>query len=244
MRANNGIPHDLEGEGKCLKKGQSPYQRKGDIMVQVWKDKRLVRMINTIHEATIVNTGRKGGKTNMEIKKPYVVVQYNKFMKDIDRTDQYLGYYSVLKKIIKRSKKVVLYLLNCALFNEFFVYRTLNTNKKLKYKNFLHEVGRSRISEDQNRSESSSDDLQLPEKQTTPRGPKQDLPGRLFSDFRIHKLEKIVGGGEGKKKCPVRQCKVCAAHKKRSETRYICKFYVVPLHKGSCFEKYHSVTNY
>jgi len=33
-------------------------------------------------------------------------------------------------------------------------------------------------------------------------------------DFRIHKLEKIVGGGEGKRKYPARQCKVCAAHKK------------------------------
>jgi hypothetical protein len=32
-----------------------------------------------------------------------------------------------------------------------------------------------------------------------PRGPKQDPPGRLSSDFRIHKLEKIVGGVEGKK---------------------------------------------
>jgi len=39
----------------------------------------------------------------------------------------------------------------------FFVYRTLNTNKKVKYKNFLHEVGSSWISEVQNRSESSSD---------------------------------------------------------------------------------------
>jgi len=57
------------------------------------------------------------------------------------------------------------------------------------------------------------------------RWPKQDPPGRLSSDFRIHKLEKIVGGGgEGKKKYPARQCKVCAAHKKRSETRNICKF--------------------
>jgi len=36
-------------------------------------------------------------------------------------------------------------------------------------------------------------------------GPKQDLPGRLSGDFRIHKLEKIVGGGEGKKKYPARQ---------------------------------------
>jgi len=57
-------------------------------------------------------------------------------------------------------------------------------------------------------------------------------------------LEKTVGGGEGKKKYPVRQGKVCAANKKQSETRTICKFCVVPLHKGFCFEKYHSVTNY
>jgi hypothetical protein len=57
-------------------------------------------------------------------------------------------------------------------------------------------------------------------------------------------LEKMAGGGEGKKKYPARQCKLCAAHKKRSKTRNICKFCVVPLHKGSCFEKYHSVTNY
>jgi len=34
-----------------------------------------------IHDTTIVNTGRKDRKTNMEIKKPYSVVHYNKFMK-------------------------------------------------------------------------------------------------------------------------------------------------------------------
>ena len=112
----------------------------------------------------------------------------------------------------KMVKKVVLYLLNCALFNTFFVYRTLNTNKSIKYKNFLHELGRSWISEVQNRSESNSDDLQLPEKKTTQRGPKQDSSGRLSGDFRIQKLEKIFGGGEGKKKYPAREWKVCAAH--------------------------------
>jgi len=46
-------------------------------------------------------------------------------------------------------KKVVLYLLNCVLFSAFFVYRALNTNR-VKYKNFLHKVGRSWISEVQN----------------------------------------------------------------------------------------------
>ena len=76
-------------------------------------------------------------------------------------------------------------------FNAFFVYRTLNTNK-VKYKNFLYEVGRSWISEAQNRSESSSDDLQLP-------GPKHDPPCRFPGDFRIHKLEKILVVGREKR---------------------------------------------
>jgi hypothetical protein len=98
-------------------------------------------MINTILDVTTVNKGRKDRNTNMEIKKPYAVVQYNKFIKGIDRADQYLIYYSVLKKTVKCSKKVVLYLQNCVLFNAFFVYRMLNTNK-VKYKNFLRELRR------------------------------------------------------------------------------------------------------
>jgi hypothetical protein len=122
-------------------------------------------------------------------------------------------------EIVKWPKKVVLYLLNCTLFNAFFGYRTLNTNKKVKYENFLHKVGRSSISEDQNTTKSSSDDLQVPERQSTPSGPKRDPPGRLSGDFRIHKLETIADGGEGKNKYPARQCKVCAAQKKLSETR-------------------------
>jgi len=109
---------------------QSAFRRKSDVMVQVWKDRGLVRVVSTIHDVTVVSTGRKDGKTNMEIKKPYAVVQYNKFMKDVDRTDQYLSYYSVLRKTAKWSKNMVLYLLNCALFKAFCVYRTLNTNKK------------------------------------------------------------------------------------------------------------------
>jgi hypothetical protein len=50
-------------------------------------------MINTVHDTTIINTGRKERKTNMEIKKPYAVVQCSKFMKGTDRADQCLSYY-------------------------------------------------------------------------------------------------------------------------------------------------------
>ena len=130
VRANRSIPRDLEGEGDLLKMGS---QRSGGNVsngVSV-EGQIIVRMISTIHEATIVNTGRKDRKTNMAIKKLYAVLHYNKFMKGVDRADQYLSYYSFLGKSVKWSKKVVLYLLNCTLFNAFCVYRTL-TNKKSK----------------------------------------------------------------------------------------------------------------
>jgi hypothetical protein len=63
-------------------------------------------MVSTIHDATVVNKGRKERKTNMEIKKPYAVAQYNKFIKGVERADQYLSFYSVLRKTVKWSKKI------------------------------------------------------------------------------------------------------------------------------------------
>jgi len=44
------------------------------------------------------------------------------------------------------------------------------------------------------------------------RGPKQDLPGRLSGDFRIHKLEKLVGGGDGKKRSILQDSVKCVLH--------------------------------
>ena len=66
-------------------------------MLEVRKEKILER-ISSFHYTTIVNTGR---KTNMEIKKPYAVVQYNKFVKGVDGADQNLSYYSVLRENVK-----------------------------------------------------------------------------------------------------------------------------------------------
>jgi len=64
-------------------------------MVQVWKDKTCA------NDATVINKGRKDWKTNRGIKKPYAVGQYNKFIKGVDRADQYLSFYSALRKTVK-----------------------------------------------------------------------------------------------------------------------------------------------
>jgi hypothetical protein len=70
-------------------------------MGQVWKNKRPERMINTvIREEKMMSTGRKV-KKNQPGNKLCCIVQYSKFMKDVDRADKYLSYHSILRKSVK-----------------------------------------------------------------------------------------------------------------------------------------------
>jgi hypothetical protein len=54
----------------------------------------------------------------------------------------------------------------------------------------------------------------MEQKQPTPMGPKQDTPDRYTKEFSKYKLDKIVAGGEGRKKYPASQCHVHTAHTK------------------------------
>ena len=154
MRANKGITRDLEGEGICLKKGQSAFQREGDVMVHVWKDKRLVQMISTIHDVTIVNTGKQTWNKDALCCQP--VQQTHERSTQGRPVPQLFVSSEENCKMVKKGGIVSAKL--CALQCIFCVQDTKYT-QKLKYKNFLHEVRRSLISEVQNRSESCSDDF-------------------------------------------------------------------------------------
>ena len=167
------------------------------------------------------------------------------FMKGVDRADQYLSYYSLLRKTVKWPKKVTFWLINCALFNSFRIFQKLNLTSKMRYKEFLLQVAKDWATDKVETDSDTDTDAARPGTSTqTPRVPHEDPPGRLSGDMRKHVLEKIVGSERSKVKYPARKCHVCAAHKKRSETRYICKFCLVPLHKGQCFQRYHTLKHY
>jgi len=90
-----------------------------------------------IHDATTVNKGRKDTKKNMDVRKPYAVVQYRKFTKGIDRADQYLSYFfsseENCKMVIKKSGTVSTKL--CSLQHIFNVQDT-----KYKQKSEVQEL--------------------------------------------------------------------------------------------------------
>lgn len=66
-------------------------------MLHIWKDKRHVRMISTIHCAKLQDTGWVDRKKE-NVKKPICIIDYNKHLKGVDRADQCLSYNSFLGK--------------------------------------------------------------------------------------------------------------------------------------------------
>lgn len=101
IRQSRGLPQCLKDEACGLKKGEIAFQRNGDILLLIWKDKREVRMISTIHDSSFCSTGKKSRNTGEEIKKPVCVHQYNLNTKGVDLADQYLSYNSILRKTVK-----------------------------------------------------------------------------------------------------------------------------------------------
>jgi len=233
IRTNRGLPACLKHAN--LKKGESMFRRQKDILLQCWQSKRTVRMISTIHSATIVESANIDWKTKENIWKPKCVIDYNKYMKGVDRADQYLSYYSIVRRTKKWTKRLVMFLLNGALFNAFRVFKVLNSQSKKSYKSFLHDAAKEWIKDNVR----DSIDERVPSLSSRCR--KINLSNRLL-DAKKHKIIKIFTGG--KKKNPQKQCHVCASHKKKSLTCFMCEHCNVPLHKGECFFKYHTYKKY
>lgn len=237
IRKNRGLPPSLQT--LQLSRGQHEFRRNRQILLEVWNNgRRNVNMISTIHSAQLTESTSRSKRSNAPIQKPNSIIDYNRYMKGVDRADQYLAYYSIFRKTKKWTKRVVMFFINCALFKSFKAYKVLN-RKNITYKNFLHKVALSWIEDDETNCMEQDDDV--PSSAPTRRAPKLDNPGRL-SNFGKHKLINIVTSGRSVK--PQRQCRVCAVQKKRSRTCFVCKFCNVPLHKGNCFDRYHTLKKY
>ena len=58
-RVNRGFPPEMKNESQSLKRGKTTFRRKGEILLQSWRDTRVVNMISTIHDSTMVDVPRR-----------------------------------------------------------------------------------------------------------------------------------------------------------------------------------------
>lgn len=125
-------------------------KNENNIVVLKWKDQREVLMLSTKHTDETYTMIRRG----KEIRKPAVVVDYNKGKSLIDLADQMGSYSSPLRRSLKWYRKVVFeLLLNTAVINALSVYKSV-TGKIITITEFREQlvkgmvIGRNVISID------------------------------------------------------------------------------------------------
>ena len=130
LRLNRGEPAALRDRAKAkgaekMQKGEVVAKDNGTVCVVYWQDKRCVKTISTIHDASmgvarVRQRGGGGGRVNIE--KPNMVISYNQYMSGVDRVDQMLSYYPTVRRTIKWVKKLFFWYLMLSLNNACVIY--------------------------------------------------------------------------------------------------------------------------
>lgn len=133
---HKSVPNSLKNLD--LKFNAIKSYRKNNVLIQAWKRKKsILYMISTIHSPNIIAS--KCHKTRKRMKMPTCVIESKRYTKDMDWTDRDLKYYSILRKTGKWTKKCVLYLINCALFNAYQIFKK-ESKKNISFEKFLIQV--------------------------------------------------------------------------------------------------------
>jgi len=80
-------------------------------------------MLSTIHDASIVDTGKVDKTTDQPISKPKVILDYNMYMGGVDKLDQMLETYLSLRKTVKWYKKFFQHLLDVTVYTSFVLFK-------------------------------------------------------------------------------------------------------------------------
>ena len=201
LRRHRGEPLVLN---KIVRKGQMKkdevkMRHKDGVMVLYWRDKKIVRMVNTIHPHDTINIKeRKKGKgaRKFEKQKPVCVHQYNQFMNGVDRMDQKVSYYPFMRRTLKWPVKFIFYMLQMTLHNAFVLHHFQGGKKRTLREFHLEVIDRwTRLREEDDDPEEEY--VPPVKKRKAPDMPKNfnpELPTRLDPRFHGHFLEKMEKG--------------------------------------------------
>ena len=243
LRNHRGEPPCIRGATvSTLKPGETIMRHNGDVMVTAWRDKRVVRVVSTIHKHRMVTVQerKKGRSGRVEVQKPLAVAEYNKYMNGVDRLDQMISYYPFTRKTVKWTKKFVMYLFSIAMYNSFVLFTAAKGGQKKSLLPFLLSIVQSwgklrdvRAQEEDGAAASASQ----PDTSRAQRAPRHDPESRLSVSLGRHELVQIPVSGKTLR--PQKRCRVCSHAGVRRETRFVCKECNVPMH-SECFHKYHT----
>lgn len=221
VRANRGIPQCLKE--MPLRSVSSAFAEKDGVLAIKFADKKDVYFLSTADGASEVEKQRRKRQTGavVTVRKPSAIDKYNQEMCGIDKGDQLLTAYNMVRKSHCWFKKVGFNICMRLLLNAFLLSRRIPGNPG----DFLSF-------------------LQLAVTHFT--GVPSECHGRRVKRARperpqqLHRLRRIPPTAA--KRHPTRRCRLCAARGVRKETRYECAQCADSAALcigGTCFEDYH-----
>ncbi|KAK4324284.1 hypothetical protein Pmani_005124 [Petrolisthes manimaculis] len=179
LRLAQGAPKDLQQLSKKkqnMKYDEIQERHNNNVIVLLWKVKRIVNMVSTFHDARTlqkeVNTKEKGKNCRFHrvmktIHKPLMVEDYNQHMGGVDHYDQMVQYYPLLRRTYKWTRKFMFYLIQMAIFNSYALYKIFAlTPRKMALLEYMEHI------------------ILSPKMS----GPHQECPSTMLLMFQIHVL--------------------------------------------------------
>jgi hypothetical protein len=216
--------------------GDTFIMKTGPLSAIKYLDSKPVYLLSTFDTSENVPTGKRDPRTQESIMKPKVIVQYNKYMGGVDRTDQMVANSKIQVRSMKWWKKVFFHLLSLTVLNAYLKYKSTVRNPMP-----CRVFRRVLVTQLVQRSEQGLPQTLLPGR------PKSEQLERLTGRHFPKKVE----GNRG------RTCAVCnpamrdildAVGQKRKrpghESRYMCGQCNVVLCVVPCFELYHTKQDY
>ena len=111
-------------EVKCVKplKEGTFVNSHGDMNIIKYHDKRYVTMSTTLHNEIIVETNNVAHSTG-DKKRHLCIIDYNKFMGSVDRSDQMISSLNLNRRVLKWYKKVMFHVFDLAELQSYLLYR-------------------------------------------------------------------------------------------------------------------------
>lgn len=213
-------------------KGDVVHRKANNILFVVWKDKREVSLLSTIHNPVSVLSQNVDPHSRQRIMKPECVLDYNQNMRLVDKSDAMISSIECARKTLKWYKKLFFHLLDLTMLNSYILY-TLKSGKKGKLQSFIIEVIRQLL-------ETNATERPAPGHRSASLDPSR-LTARHFP-------RTMQPPPESKKQRVQRACYVCRhttrRQQQRRDTRYHCRECDVALCIEPCFEEYHTVQNF
>ena len=95
----------------------------GTLLAVKFKDRSVFQMLSSVHSVADVEVGQNHPRTGLQIAKPEIIHDYNKFKGAVDRCDQMVAYSCFRRNTMKWWKKVFFHLFSLSILNASILYK-------------------------------------------------------------------------------------------------------------------------